>query len=85
MWPAQLTPDRETAVTCAKLCTAWGSLVAIDAAKLANWAQAIASIAAAIYTVLLITEFMWKKVLRPFAEWRGWMKPEEGEDAAAAE
>ena len=35
----------------------------------------IASMAAAAYTLLLITEWFWKKLWRPFFESRGWLKP----------
>ncbi len=34
----------------------------------------IASMAAAAYTLLLITEWFWKKLWRPFFENRGWIK-----------
>lgn len=34
----------------------------------------IASMAAAAYTLLLITEWFWKKLWRPFFESRGWLK-----------
>lgn len=33
-----------------------------------------ASMAAAAYTLLLITEWFWKKLWRPFFESRGWLK-----------
>ena len=35
----------------------------------------IASIAATLYTTLLIAEWAWKKVWRPFCVRRGWVKP----------
>ena len=35
----------------------------------------IASMAAAAYTLLLITEWFWKKLWRPLFERRGWVKP----------
>ena len=34
----------------------------------------IASIAAALYSILLISEWFWKKLWRPFLERRGWVK-----------
>jgi hypothetical protein len=34
----------------------------------------VASMAAAAYTLLLITEWFWKKLWRPFFESRGWLK-----------
>lgn len=36
----------------------------------------IASIAATVYTLLLITEWFWKKLWRPFFVRRGWVKPQ---------
>lgn len=38
------------------------------------WAT-IAQIAAALYTMLLISEWFWKKLWRPFFERRGWLQP----------
>ncbi|SDN52245.1 hypothetical protein [Polaromonas sp. JS666] len=34
----------------------------------------IAKIAAAIYGVLVLSEWIWKKAIRPFCESRGWWK-----------
>jgi hypothetical protein len=34
----------------------------------------IAKIAAAIYGVAVLSEWMWKKAIRPFCESRGWLK-----------
>lgn len=38
------------------------------------WAT-IAQMAAALYTMLLMGEWFWKKLWRPLAERRGWIKP----------
>lgn len=35
----------------------------------------IASIAATLYTTLLISEWCWKKLIRPFCVGRGWLNP----------
>lgn len=35
----------------------------------------IAQMAAALYTMLLMGEWFWKKLWRPLAERRGWVKP----------
>lgn len=71
----QLTSDqKETVASGAKVSAAWGSVAVANSAAIANWAQAIASIAAAIYTVMLIIEFVWKKLGRPVCEARGWIK-----------
>ena len=37
-----------------------------------DWSQT-ASMLASFLTLLFIIEFIWKKVLRPFAEWKGWL------------
>ncbi|WP_423933150.1 hypothetical protein [Comamonas sp. 23] len=39
---------------------------------------AIASIVAVLYTVLLISEWFWKKLWRPAFERWGWIKPRKG-------
>lgn len=71
----QLTAEqKDSIVTTVKLGGAWGSVWATNSADIANWAQAIASIAAATYTTFLCIEFLIKKVIRPFCEWRGWLK-----------
>lgn len=36
-----------------------------------SWGE-IAQMLAAIYTLCLITEWLWKRVLKPFAQRRGW-------------
>ena len=38
------------------------------------WAT-IAQMAAAFYTLLLVSEWFWKKLWRPLCERRGWLKP----------
>ncbi len=47
---------------------AWAAVNAIP------WGN-IASIGAVVYTSLLISEWLWKRLLRPLAERRGWVKP----------
>lgn len=42
---------------------------------LAGWLACGASAAALIYSVHLMAEWYWKKVVRPFCELRGWLKP----------
>lgn len=42
--------------------------------SVADWPlQEIAAGLTAFYTLLLISEWLWKKVVRPFAERRGWI------------
>ncbi len=38
-----------------------------------SWAD-FAAFLAAMYSLLLIGEFVWKKFLRPYCEMRGWVK-----------
>ena len=54
-------------VTAAKIGTAWAAV------GITSWAEA-ASALAALYTLLLIAEWLWKRLGRPFCERRGWVK-----------
>jgi hypothetical protein len=51
----------------AKIVSAW-ALIGIT-----SWAEA-ASFAAFLYSALLILEWLWKRVFRPLAMARGWVK-----------
>lgn len=51
----------------AKIASAW------LAVGITSWSDAAAALAA-LYTVILILEWVWKKAVRPFAEQRGWMR-----------
>lgn len=51
----------------AKIGTAW---VAVG---ITSWADA-ASALAFLYTLILLAEWLWKRLLRPFCERRGWVK-----------
>lgn len=49
-------------------------IVAVWAAVgITSWAD-VAAFLAAIYSMILIGEWCWKKILRPFAERRGWVQ-----------
>ena len=50
-----------------KIASAWAAVA------VTSWAD-FAAMLAAIYTLILIGEWCWKKFLRPFAETRGWVK-----------
>jgi hypothetical protein len=50
-----------------KIASAWGAVA------ITSWAD-VASMLAALYTLLLMGEWCWKKFLRPFAERHGWVK-----------
>lgn len=51
-----------------KIVSAW-ALIGIT-----SWAD-FAAFLGAIYTAVLLGEWIWKKVIRPFCIGRGWMKP----------
>lgn len=61
--------DQHTSVSApgAKIATAW------LATLFTSWAD-FASFLAAMYTLILICEWCWKKCGRPFCEARGWIK-----------
>lgn len=50
-----------------KIGSAWGAV------GITSWADA-ASFLAALYTFLLVLEWLWKRAVRPFCEERGWLK-----------
>lgn len=50
-----------------KIATAWAAAIGIG-----SWSDVAAALAA-LYTLLLIGEWLWKKVGRPFCERRGWL------------
>jgi len=66
------TEQREGLVASAKLGTVWAAV------GITTWAD-FAAFMAAIYSVLLAGEFAWKKMLRPFAKWRGWIKSKDAQ------
>lgn len=61
--------EQHTSVTSptAKVATAW------MATLFTSWAD-VASFLAAVYTLLLLGEWLWKRLGRPFCERRGWVK-----------
>lgn len=50
-----------------KIASAWAATL------FTSWAD-VASFLAAVYTLLLILEWLWKLCGRPYAEQRGWVK-----------
>ena len=60
--------DRISPVVSGPGSDAWAAVNAIP------WGT-VASIVAVIYTLLLTAEWLWKKVVRPIAERRRWVKP----------
>lgn len=45
----------------------------LAAAGVATWADA-AALLAALYTGILIGEWLWRRAIRPFCERRGWLE-----------
>lgn len=60
--------DPDTSVTLFKVGSAW-ALIGIT-----SWAD-FASALAALYTVILLGEWLWKHAIRPLCERKGWIKP----------
>ena len=50
-----------------KIATSWGGVI------VTSWNE-IAAILASVYTILLISEWVWKRAFRPFLEKRQWLK-----------
>jgi len=72
-----LSPEQKDGLLAGtKLGTAWAAV------GITSWAD-FAAVLAAIYSALLIGEFLWKKVLRPLAKWRGWIKADGDETGPA--
>lgn len=59
-----------------KVGTAWAAW------GITNWSDFAAALAA-VYTCILIGEWIWKKAIRPIAVMRGWMKPLTAAESAA--
>lgn len=60
-------PGEGLTMPAIKVASVWGAVA------ITSWAD-FAAMLAAFYTMLLIAEWGWKKLLRPFAEGRGWLK-----------
>ena len=64
--------DTEIAAPVIKVASAWA---VVGASSWAEFASTVASLLAAFYTMLLITEWFWKKLWRPLLERHGYIKP----------
>lgn len=62
-----MTERHEIAAPVAKAATAWAAV------GITSWAE-FASFLAAIYSLILIAEWLWKRFGRDWAEKRGWLK-----------
>lgn len=70
-----MTPDiKDGVVAGAKLSSVWGAF------KVGSWYD-VSYMLASILSFLFIADFVWKKWLRPFCEWRGWVKRSRRKDA----
>lgn len=60
-----------------KIATGWaavGAAVGINSwSDVSAAASALAAVVTALYTFALLSEWMWKKAIRPFCEHRGWL------------
>lgn len=64
---SDIDPGTSVAMPGAKIVTAWAAFA------LTSWTD-VAGALAAVYSLLLILEWLWKRLGRPFAEDRGWVK-----------
>ena len=64
------SPEPATSVASPgiKMATAW-----VAALGIGSWSD-VAAILAALYSLMLISEWLWKKLIRPFCERRGWVQ-----------
>jgi hypothetical protein len=51
----------------ARIASLWGMI------GITSWAD-FAAFAASVYSMLLVAEWLWKRLLRPFCEEHGWWK-----------
>ena len=65
--------NNEIQMPVAKVVSLW-TLIGVT-----SWADA-AAFAAFVYSMILIGEWFWKKLLRSFAERRGWVKRKRAAD-----
>ena len=59
--------EHETVVTGIKLASVWAAV------GITSWSD-VAAFFAALYSVILVGEWVWKRAIRPFAESKGWLK-----------
>lgn len=65
-------PDR-IAHPVAKVVTSLGIAGLTANLSLVEWVQIVSGCLAALYSALLIAEWMWKRAVRPLALRRGWI------------
>jgi hypothetical protein len=65
----------EIAAPVAKVMSLWGLVGFSTLADAAAFATMLAGFLAAFYSLLLVSEWFWKKLWRPLFEHFGWIKP----------
>jgi hypothetical protein len=66
-----MNEEQTIAAPIAKVTSAWG---VVGIAAWVDVAQLVATTLAALYTLALLCEWLWKKVIRPVCELQGWIK-----------
>lgn len=59
--------QKEGVIAVFKLTSVWAAV------GITSWAD-FAAFLAAVYSALLILEWLWKKAIKPFMQMRGWVK-----------
>lgn len=67
--------EHDTKTAAIKGTSAWAA-VGLAHIGVNTWGDAAAMLAA-LYSFALICEWLWKRLLRPIAESRGWVKPKK--------
>lgn len=67
--------DIEITAPVGKVVTLWGLVGFSTLADAAAFATMLAGFLAAFYSLLLVSEWFWKRLWRPLFESFGWLKP----------
>jgi hypothetical protein len=62
-----ISPSKEAVEAGTKIGLTWGAFT------VGSWYD-VSYMLASILSALFILDFIWKKWIRPFAEWRGWLQ-----------
>lgn len=65
--------EHDTKTSIVKAASAWGA-VALAEVGINSWGD-FGAFLASIYTLMLIGEWLWKRIFREIAERHGWVKP----------
>lgn len=72
--PQQQVAEMSVSNPIFKTGSLWALIGITSWSDAASFFTAVASILAALYSLALLSEWIWKRIIRPFCEWRGWMK-----------